>query len=203
MSGTPLTESWDRGHAVDGHYPLAFASTTALAKWLRQTERGEIRHHRGKTTGSSSPAWKGRQLSVPPAAAKRMPLPARQDAEAGRTVRRSGAATNMASFRLDLLRAAGDDKAQDPGWRRRCEARCYRENARRHFPEVEIMPARATFPCYRLMDIGGILMREPCCPSLIMAKNVIAGAGPPEWEARDATETSPRHAERQIEASKR
>ncbi|HVY04349.1 MAG TPA: monovalent cation:proton antiporter-2 (CPA2) family protein [Burkholderiales bacterium] len=128
-----------------------------------------------------------------------------KSAEQVDTVRRFGTRTYYGdASRLDLLRAAGAEKAEilvlaidDVEASLRTA-----ENARRHFPKLKIYArARNRFHAYRLMDIGvDFLMRETLLSSLELAQQVMQGLGMPHWETRDAAETFRRHDERQLES---
>ena len=137
--------------------------------------------------------------------AKRIPFTALdKSAEQIETVRRFGSRAYYGdTSRLDLLRAAGADKAQilvlaidDVEASLRTA-----ENARRHFPGLKIYArARNRFHAYRLMDIGvNFLVRETLLSSLDLAQNVMQGLGIAEWDARAATETFRRHDERHLQ----
>jgi monovalent cation:proton antiporter-2 (CPA2) family protein len=188
--------------------PLAFAfNDVLLAKWLRKPEE-ELFDTIEESDNRVIIAGFGRvgQIVGRLLRAKRIAFTALdKSAEQVETVRRFGGRSNYGdASRLDLLRAAGADKAQilvlaidDVEASLRTA-----ENARRHFPKLKIYArARNRFHAYRLMDIGvDFLMRETLLSSLDLAQNVMQGLGMPEWEARDATDTFRRYDERQIES---
>lgn len=186
--------------------PLAFVLNDVLiAKWLdkRQEEKfDEIDAGANKVIIAGF----GRvgQIVARLLQAKRIPFTALdKSAEQIDTVRRFGRRAYYGdASRLDLLRAAGADKAEilvlaidDVEASLRTA-----ENARRHFPKLKIYArARNRFHAYRLMDIGvDFLLRETFLSSLDLAQNVMQGLGMAAWEARDATEKFRRHDERQL-----
>jgi voltage-gated potassium channel Kch len=188
--------------------PLAFAfNDVLLAKWLRKPEEEnfdiiEESDNRVIIAGFGRVGQIVGRLLL----AKRIAFTALdKSAEQVETVRRFGSRPYYGdASRVDLLRAAGADKAQilvlaidDVEASLRTA-----ENARRHFPKLKIYArARNRFHAYRLMDIGvDFLMRETLLSSLDLAQNVMQGLGMAEWEAREATDTFRRHDERQLES---
>jgi monovalent cation:proton antiporter-2 (CPA2) family protein len=188
--------------------PLAFAfNDVLLARWLRKPEEEhfdaiEENDNRVIIAGFGRVGQiVGRLLR-----AKRIAFTALDKSpEQVETVRRFGSRSYYGdASRLDVLRAAGADKAQilvlaidDVEASLRTA-----ENARRHFPKLKIYArARNRFHAYRLMDIGvDFLMREAFLSSLDLARNVLQGLGMAAWEARDATETFRWHDERRLES---
>jgi monovalent cation:proton antiporter-2 (CPA2) family protein len=189
--------------------PLAFAfNDVLLARWLRKPAPEERFDTIEESDNRVIIAGFGRvgQIVGRLLRAKRISFTALdKSAEQVETVRRFGSRPYYGdASRIDLLRAAGAEKAEilvlaiDD-----VEASLHTaENARRHFPRLKIYArARNRFHAYRLMDIGvDFLMRETFVSSLELAQNVMLGLGLPQWEARDAMETFRRHDERQLES---
>jgi glutathione-regulated potassium-efflux system ancillary protein KefC/glutathione-regulated potassium-efflux system protein KefB len=105
------------------------------------------------------------------------------------TVRRFGSKVYYGdASRLDLLRAAGADRANvfvlaiDD-----VEASILTvETVRRHFPQLKIYArARNRFHAYRLMDLGcELIERETFRSSLHLAQEVLTALGLSEWDAQ-------------------
>src|SRR5882672_8099609 len=167
--------------------PLAFAfNDVLLAKWLSKQEEEKFDTIE-ETDHPVIIAGFGRvgQIVGRLLRAKKIPFTALdKSAEQVETVRRFGGRSNYGdASRLDLLRAAGADKAKilvlaidDVEASLRTA-----ENARRHFPKLKIYArARNRFHAYRLMDIGvDFLMRETLLSSLDLAQEVMHGLGMP------------------------
>jgi glutathione-regulated potassium-efflux system ancillary protein KefC/glutathione-regulated potassium-efflux system protein KefB len=187
--------------------PLVFAfNDTLLAKWLAKPKEEKFdtidAHDRVIIAGFGRVGQiVGRLLR-----AKRIPFTALdKSSEQVETVRRFGSRPYYGdASRLDMLRAAGAEKAEilvlaidDVEASIRTA-----DNARKHFPKLKIYArARNRFHAYRLMDIGvDYLMRETFVSSLELAQNVMQGLGLAHWEARDAAETFRRHDEGQLES---
>ena len=189
--------------------PLAFVfNDVLLARWLRKPAVEEAFDDIEESGNRVIIAGFGRvgQIVGRLLRAKRIAFTALdKSAEQVETVRRFGRRSYYGdASRLDVLRAAGADKAEilvlaidDVEASLRTA-----ENVRRHFPKLKIYArARNRFHAYRLMDIGvDFLMRETLLSSLELAQNVMLGLGMAQWEARDAADTFRRHDERQLES---
>lgn len=188
--------------------PLVFAfNDNVLAKWLAKPKEEKfdtIDEHDNRVIIAGF----GRvgQIVGRLLRAKRIPFTALdKSSEQVETVRRFGSRPYYGdASRLDMLRAAGAEKAEilvlaidDVEASIRTA-----DNARKHFPKLKIYArARNRFHAYRLMDIGvDYLMRETFVSSLELAQNVMQGLGLAHWEARDAADTFRRHDEDQLQS---
>jgi glutathione-regulated potassium-efflux system protein KefB len=142
----------------------------------------------------------GRILNV-----KRIPFTALdRNPDQVETVRRFGRKVYYGdASRLDLLRAAGADKARlfvlaiDD-----VEASILTaETVRRHFPQLKIYArARNRFHAYRLMDVGcELIERETLRSSLHLAGDVLTALGASEWDAQLTVARFKSHDDRTLE----